>query len=95
MGGMAAHIAAERYANRFDGALALCGSAGQREAAAQGADFFAAAAYVVGLTQAQFDATTDMHALINDLRAGLRPTDVHRRFEDIMIALTGGPRLRP
>ena len=28
MGGMASHIAAERYGNRFDGALGLCGSAG-------------------------------------------------------------------
>ena len=92
MGGMSAHIAAERYANRFDGALALCGSAGQTEAAAQNADFFAAAGYVVGLTQARFDAATDMHALIENVRAGLLPTDLHRRFEDIMIALTGGPR---
>ena len=53
-GGMSAHIAAERYANRFDGALALCGSAGQTEAVSQGADFFAVAAYTVGLTQAEF-----------------------------------------
>ena len=34
MGGMATHIAAERYGNRFDGALALCGAAGQTPAAA-------------------------------------------------------------
>ena len=92
MGGMSAHIAAERYANRFDGALALCGSAGQTEAVSQGADFFAAAAYVVGLTQAKFDAATDMHELFSNVRAALRPTDVHRRFVDLMIALTGGRR---
>jgi pimeloyl-ACP methyl ester carboxylesterase len=92
MGGMAAHIAAERYADRFDGALALCGAAGQTPALSIGGDFFAGAAYTVGLTQAQFDASTDMHELIGNLRAGLRPPDVHRRFEDIMIALTGGPR---
>ena len=51
MGGMAAHIAAERYANRFDGALALCGSAGQTPAVSADADFFVAAAYAAGVTQ--------------------------------------------
>jgi pimeloyl-ACP methyl ester carboxylesterase len=51
MGGMATHIAAERYGNRFDGALALCGSAGQTPAASANADFFAAGAYAAGVTQ--------------------------------------------
>ena len=93
MGGMSTHIAAERYTNRFDGALALCGSASQTPAVASGADFFVAAAYAVGLTQAQFDAARDMHELIHDgILPALRVPDVHRRFVDIMIALTGGPR---
>ena len=95
MGGMSAHIAAERYANRFDAALALCGSAGQTEAVSQGADFFAAAAYVAGLTQAKFDLKPPSSA--RSPSAGrrawrTRPTDVHRRFVDLMIALTGGPK---
>jgi pimeloyl-ACP methyl ester carboxylesterase len=93
MGGMSTHIAAERYANRFDGALALCGSASQTPAVEGGADFFAAAAYAVGLTQADFDTTKDMHKLITEgIVPALRVADVHRRFVDIMIALTGGPR---
>ncbi len=45
MGGMATHIAAERYGNRFDGALALCGSAGQTPAVSADADFFVAGAH--------------------------------------------------
>lgn len=93
MGGMSTHLAAERYADRFDGALALCGSASQTPAVATPADFFVAAAYAVGLTQAKFDAATDVHALIHDgILPALRVPDVHRRFVEIMIALTGGPR---
>jgi pimeloyl-ACP methyl ester carboxylesterase len=93
MGGMSTHLAAERYANRFDGALALCGSASQTPAVSGSADLFAAAAYAVGLTQADFDAATNMHALIHDgILPALRVPDAHRRFVDIMIALTGGPR---
>ena len=93
MGGLATHIAAERYANRFDGA----GPVWQRRAdpgRAGGADFFVAAAYVAGVTQAEFDASTDMHALIHDrILPALRNPAVHKRWEDIMIALTGGRAL--
>jgi pimeloyl-ACP methyl ester carboxylesterase len=93
MGGAASHIAAERYADRFDGALALCGSAGQVEGAMQQADFFAAAAYVAGVTQAEFDASTDVAALIRDrIMPALQDPAAHKRWEDIMIDLTGGPR---
>src|SRR3954469_11794585 len=42
MGGIATHIAAERYSNRFDGALAQCGAASQTASIAGGADFFVA-----------------------------------------------------
>ncbi|HEY3187983.1 MAG TPA: DUF6351 family protein [Solirubrobacteraceae bacterium] len=48
MGGMASHIAAERYPDRFDGSLALCGSAGQTPAVMANADFFVAGAYAAG-----------------------------------------------
>jgi pimeloyl-ACP methyl ester carboxylesterase len=93
MGGAASHIAAERYADRFDGALALCGSAGQAEGAMQQADFFAAAAYVAGVTQAEFDATTDVTKLVSDrILPALQDPAAHKRWEDIMIDLTGGPR---
>lgn len=93
MGGAATHIAAERYGNRFDGALALCGAASQKPAAAITADFFAAAAYTAGVTQREFDAETDVGALIHDrILPALRRPRAHRRFEDIMVSLTGGPR---
>jgi pimeloyl-ACP methyl ester carboxylesterase len=93
MGGAASHIAAERYADRFDGALALCGGAGQAEGAMQQADFFAAAAFVAGVTQAEFDATTDLGKLIHDrILSALQDPAAHDRFENIMIDLTGGPR---
>jgi pimeloyl-ACP methyl ester carboxylesterase len=93
MGGGASHIAAERYADRFDGALALCGSAGQTAGAAGQADFFAAAAYVAGVTQADFDASTDAASLIQDrILPALENPVAHAQWEDIMLDLTGGPR---
>ena len=93
MGGMATHIAAERYASRFDGALALCGAAGQRAAVSSGADVFVAGAYAAGVTQAEFDAATDVGALIDDrILPALRDPRAHERFEDIMVDLTGGRR---
>ena len=93
MGGLATHIAAERYGNRFDGALGQCGAASQTPAAAITADFFAAAAYVAGVTQREFDRSTGTGALIrNRILPALRRPRTHRRFEDIMVSLTGGPR---
>ena len=93
MGGAASHVATERYGNRFDGALALCGSAGATPGLMGEADFFAAGAYVAGVTQAEFDATTGIGSLIRDrILPALRDPLVHERFVDIMLDLTGGPR---
>ena len=93
MGGAATHIAAERYGNRFDGALALCGAAGQTPAAAITADHFVAGAYVAHVTQTEFDRSSGVAALIHDrILPALRKPRLHRRFEDIMVSLTGGPR---
>jgi pimeloyl-ACP methyl ester carboxylesterase len=93
MGGTATHIAAERYGNRFDGALALCGSAGQTPAISSEADFFAAGAYAAGVTQREFDRDGRSGTLIEDrILPAVRGSRAHRRFEDIMISLTGGPR---
>ena len=47
-------------ANRFDGALALCGAAGQTRPSSITADFFAAGAYVAGVTQADYDNSTSI-----------------------------------
>jgi len=93
MGGAASHIAAERYPDRFDGALALCGAAGVTPGLAGTADFVAAAAYVAGVTQTEFDASTDVAALVRDrILPALEDSGTHEQWEDIMIDLTGGPR---
>ena len=93
MGGMATHIAAERYGNRFDGALALCGSAGQTAAVSANADLLAAGAYAAGVSRGEFRGTAGVHELVNDrILPALRRPRVRRRFEDLMISLTGGPR---
>ena len=93
MGGMATHIAAERYANRFDGALSLCGSASLRRAISSEADFFVAGAYAAGVTRREFNSDPHIGTLIHErILPALRRRRAHRRFEDIMISLTGGPR---
>lgn len=93
MGGAATHVAAERYGNRFDGALGLCGAASQTPAARIDADFFVAAAYAAGVTQREYDRSSSIPELIGErILPALRRPRVHRRFEDIMVSLTGGPR---
>src|SRR5262249_1878602 len=93
MGGAATNLAAERYGNRFDGALALCGAAGQTAALRITTDFFVAAAWAAGVTQAEFDAAPNVEVLVrNRLKPALRARGGHRRFEQEMIELTGGPR---
>jgi pimeloyl-ACP methyl ester carboxylesterase len=93
MGGGATHIAAERYPDRFDGGLGFCGSAGQTPGAQNLANFFVAAAYAARVTQAEFDATADLGALIRDrIRPALQDPQVRKTFEDVMLDLTGGPR---
>jgi pimeloyl-ACP methyl ester carboxylesterase len=93
MGGAATQLAAERYGDRLDGALALCGAAGQTSAAAITTDIFVAGAYAAGVTQRELDRTTDLGRLIDDrVRPALRRPAIRRRFEDLAIALSGGPR---
>ncbi|MBI5288865.1 MAG: hypothetical protein HY873_07825 [Chloroflexi bacterium] len=94
MGGAATHIAAERYPDRFDGALALCGSAGNESGARGQADFFAAGAYVAGVTQGEFETADSIPKLISErILPALDDPITHERFESIMIDLTGGPRM--
>jgi dienelactone hydrolase len=93
MGGAATHIAAERYGDRFDGALGQCGSAGQSPGAATPANHFVAGAYVAGVTQADYDAADDPGALIEKrILLALEDPAAHEQFENILIDLTGGPR---
>jgi hypothetical protein len=91
MGGAASHIAAERYANRFDGSLALCGSPGFLEGTRSAADTFAAGAFVAGITQEEF--AEHGASLINTrILPALEDPIRHGQFEDIMLDLTGGFR---
>jgi len=94
MGGAASHIAAERYPDRFDGALARCGTMGQTENAKALSDFVAAGAYVAGVSQEEWDAAPDPASLIDSrILPALDDPTGHAQFEDIMIELTGGPRM--
>jgi pimeloyl-ACP methyl ester carboxylesterase len=93
MGGAAGYVAAERYPDRFDGVLSLCGSAGATPALIDNANMFVAAAYSAGVSQADLDASTDIGALIRDrIRPALRDPVRRDQFERIMVDLTGGPR---
>ena len=93
MGGGATHIAAERYADRFDGALAICGYAGQAAQARLVNDWFFAAAYAAGVTQSEFDSASDLGALIYErIVPALDDPAKRETFEDLLIGMTGGSR---
>lgn len=93
MGGAATNIAAERYGDRYDGALSLCGFAGQSAQTQIVDDYFFAAAYVAGISQSAFDASTDYPAMIRDeIVPALDDPAKRAAFEDIIIGLTGGAR---
>jgi pimeloyl-ACP methyl ester carboxylesterase len=93
MGGAASYVAAERYPERFDGVLSLCGSAGATPALTDNVNLFVAAAYAAGVTQAELDASADIASLIDDrIRPALREPARRDRFERIVVDLTGGPR---
>jgi pimeloyl-ACP methyl ester carboxylesterase len=95
MGGAASHIAAERYPDRFDGALAQCGNSGHSAGAADiSADNFAAAAFVAGVTQDNLDAAGGdaVDLLDEQILPALEDPALHEEYESIMIDLTGGPR---
>ncbi len=93
MGGWATHIAAERYGNRFDGALALCGAVGTTPGVRISAEFLVAAAFVTGVTQTELDDAPNLADFIEQrIRRMLDDPQKHAEFEDILIDLTGGPR---
>jgi pimeloyl-ACP methyl ester carboxylesterase len=92
MGGAAAHIAAERHPERFDGALALCGSAGARSSLQNPVDVFVAGALAAGVTQAEYDAAGVGDLIRDRIRPALREAARRDRFERMMVELSGGPR---
>lgn len=94
MGGWAAHIAAARYGDRFDGALALCGAVGTEPALTISTDVLVAAAFVAGVTQTELDRAASLESLFEQrIRPALADPALHERFERILVALTGGPRV--
>ncbi len=92
MGGGAVQIAAERYPERFAGGLGLCGIAGNSAELNYLGDFFVAAAYVSGLTQADYDASSADALIAERIAPALAETATRDRLVDIVIDLTGGPR---
>ena len=83
-------LATIQYANRFDGALTLCGIAG--DWAATSMDFFVAGAFAAGVTQEEFDETEIAYLIDNSIRPALVDETAREQFEELYIRLAGGPR---
>ena len=92
MGGGGTAIAAERYPDRFDGALGFCGVAGSGPELEFLVDSYTAAAFVAGVTQAEFESTPAADLVADRLAPLLADEAARERFENIVIDLTGGPR---
>jgi pimeloyl-ACP methyl ester carboxylesterase len=93
MGGWSSYLAAERYGDRYDGALALCGAVGTVPALRISAEYFVLGAFVAGLTQSDLDASDDVATLVDErIRPVLDAPDRRALFDRLMVELTGGPR---
>jgi pimeloyl-ACP methyl ester carboxylesterase len=93
MGGGAAIISAERYADRYDGALSACGVAGASPHYADYADLLVAGAFATGLSDAEFQRQYVWDSISNDILPRLASDPSARRlFETLWIDLSGGPR---
>jgi pimeloyl-ACP methyl ester carboxylesterase len=93
MGGWSAKIAAERYGDRYDGALALCGATGTVPGLRVSPDYLVVGAFVAGVHQADIDASPDIGRLVDQrIRPALANPARRAEFDEIMIDLTGGPR---
>ena len=92
MGGGAVQLAAERYPQRFDGALSLCGIAGNTAQLAYLGDFFVAAAFVTGQTQADYDAMGAGPLIDNVILPALEDEEARDQLVGLITDLTGGPR---
>ncbi len=92
MGAGGVAISAERYPDRYDGALGLCGVAGSSSELAFLADFFISSAFVAGVTQEEFEATPPAELLDARILPALEGPAAREQLEEIVIDLTGGPR---
>ena len=93
MGGWSAKIAAERYGDRYDGALALCGATGTVPGLRVSPDYLVVGAFVAGVRQAEVDASADLGRLVDErIRPALADPAQRAEFDRIMVEVTGGPR---
>ncbi|MCH7837132.1 MAG: hypothetical protein IIC26_01340, partial [Chloroflexi bacterium] len=83
MGGGGTAIAAERYPDRFDGALGFCGVAGSGPELEFLVDSYTAAAFVAGVTQAEFESTPAADLVADRLAPLLTDEAARERFENI------------
>jgi pimeloyl-ACP methyl ester carboxylesterase len=92
MGGGGTAISAERYPDRYDGALGLCGIAGNTPEIAFLGDWLVAGAFVAGVTQAEFDPAAAVDLVETRILPALEDPSLHEQFKAMVIDLTGGPR---
>jgi hypothetical protein len=89
MGGAAAFTAGERYADRYDGSLALCADAPPSRVEG---DFFYVSAYAAGVTQADYDSG-DIGSIIDTrIKPALRDPATRAKFDALWADISGGPR---
>lgn len=92
MGGGGTIFAAERYPERFDGALGLCSIVGTATLQDYFGDYFVAGAFFAGLSQADFESTLAGELIDSRILPALDDATTHARFVDLLIDITGGPR---
>lgn len=93
MGGWTAQLVAERYADRFDGVVAMCGASGTTRGLGAPVAQLLAGAYAAGVDQTVVDKEADVARLIDErIRPALMERTTRDLFEAVLVELTGGPR---
>ena len=87
LGGIASVLSAERYPDRYDGALPLCGTWYTDSPV----DFLVAGAFVAGVSQAEFDAKPSAD-IYQEIFTALANPAKDEQFHKLLVDLTGGPR---
>ncbi len=92
-GGASELISASRYDDRYDGVLALCPVPGTTPDLEYLGDTVVAALYAAGLSQSEYDPATIRDVMARSVIPRLKDDpEAQRRFVDIWIQLSGGPR---
>lgn len=92
MGGGGAIISAERYADRYDGALSFCGEAGRTPAEQVRGDMTLVAAFAAGVTRADWDSSSPQAVIENLVQPRLANPGVSADFVALWVRMTGGTR---